>query len=276
MIEETLPADVDGTVDPGVVDLSAPVRLGQTAEGQRFFAVVSSGSAATTWLATALNSHPQIFCVHAFNVALRKHCDPGVRVRGLDYAGLIQRLAVHYPLAGDVHGFRPKEIPLLERAFGPTFAAAVLVREPIARLKSQLARTALRPSNLANVDRLVERLQLPLRDLDDETRIFVHFTLKLNLILREQRHGPVYRMEDVTRRAEVLGELVAHLGGGTIVADSGWLERTVGLPPVRLARLEKLELTRRHEEIIAMAVQPEAWAAYEELGYERPSFVAAA
>src|SRR5688572_5871200 len=41
------------------------------------FGVISWGCAATAWLAGTLNSHPDIFCVHAGNLAL--HTLAGVR-----------------------------------------------------------------------------------------------------------------------------------------------------------------------------------------------------
>ena len=267
----------EGADAPLVVRYGKTWPRGRRLDGSKFFAVLSWGCAGTTWLAKALNSHPEIFCVHGVNFALRVGSEPRLQFEGVEYAAFVERLARYYPVVGDVHGLNPSDMVPLRKKLGAAFACAVLVREPIERLKSRLSFRGLptRRPNLDLVDELMERLELPLADLDEEGRFFVHSANMLNTILREQEHGPVYRMEDVTTSPKVFAELLVHLTGGVIEPDPVWLDWTLRVPAVRVAPTEKPDLTDEQWELLARVVQPEAWAAYEAVGYERPTFVAA-
>jgi hypothetical protein len=102
------------------------------------FAVVSWGCAATAWLAKILNSHPEIFCVHA----LRSYWTTLGQATGLDDLTYMQVIASQghaHKAAGDVHGIDRANIPTLRQAFGPRFNAVVVVRHPLPRLCSLLA-----------------------------------------------------------------------------------------------------------------------------------------
>ena len=274
---DTTPEEVGAAPDP--VELTTPWPPGRLRDGTRFFSVLSWGCAGTTWLAKALNSHPEIFCVHCFNVELRRRSNPNVRTQGVDYAGLIERAGSDYRFLGEVNGFTADDIPLLRNALGPSFSIAALVREPIARLRSHLAFRGLpekvQRARLDHVDDLVKRRGLPFTDLDPELRFFIHSANMLNTILREQQQGPVYRMEDVTARPDVFADLFVHLTGGELEAEPWWIEMAAHLPPIRVAGGPKPELTEQQQEIVSIVVRPAAWAAYEELGYERPGFLPA-
>jgi hypothetical protein len=208
------------------------------------FAIVSWGAAATTWLAKSLNTHPEIFCFHAANVPLLKF-EPGFRLDGVRYAALILRAAEGYKVGGDVHGFPRRDIPELKKTFGDGFSSAVLVRDLMARLRTQLALFN-RPRN-RNEPRFVEPIvayiggvaaatgvDLPDGDLD--AIFFLHAVNLLNAVTEEREVGPIYRNEYVTTRPEALTGLVEHLGGGRMEADRRWVEETLALRRVKHER----------------------------------------
>jgi hypothetical protein len=269
---------VSAAEKPGRVDLNVPWPAYRPADGPwHLFAVSSWGFAATTWLAKVLNDHPEIFCVHALNVVLRQECEPGLDVKGLDYAGLIGRIASGYRFVGDVHGFSPAEIKLLGETFGDKFSGVVLVREPVDRLRSYLAFWATRPhlrADVASVDELAAARGLD-PPADDDARFFIQAANMLNRIGIEQDAGPIYRMEDVTTQAEALASLVAVLTGNKAKPNPAWVTAALATGARRAAPGPKPDLTEAQLEIVARTVLPESWRHYEALGYPRPSFVAA-
>ncbi len=260
----------------GRVDLRVPWPAARLAGGPwHLFAVSSWGFAATTWVSKVLNDHPEIFCVHGFNIVLRQECEPGLDFGGLDYASLIAGLASGYRYMGDVHGFAPSEIEQLAETFGDNFSSVVLVREPIERLRSYLAFWATRPQlrpSVASVDELaaVRGLDPP---ADDDARFLIHAANMLNRIGIEQRLGPIFRMEDVTTDADALSSLVAAVTGGKARPNPQWVAAALATGPRRTAPGPKPDLSEAQLEIVARTVLPENWEHYEELGYPRPSSV---
>jgi len=76
------------------------------------FSVVSWGCAGTAWLARALNSHPDVFCVQSANHYLQSM--RGVApMDGLEYLHLIAAIATGHQAVGDVHGISRHLIPEL-------------------------------------------------------------------------------------------------------------------------------------------------------------------
>src|SRR5438552_9687347 len=114
--------------------------LERNAEGDRpdLFAVVSWGCAATKWVATTLNAHPQVLCLH--NLRFYQECfTPNQpRLTDLPYMNMLQYAGRGYVLAGDVQGIDRANVPLLKEHFGERFRAAAVVRDPHKRLLSQL------------------------------------------------------------------------------------------------------------------------------------------
>jgi hypothetical protein len=241
------------------------------------FAVVSWGAAATTWLAKSLNTHPEIMCLHAANIPLLKF-EPGFRLEGIQYAAFILRAADGYKVGGDVHGFPRWDIPVLKESFGEGFSSAVLVRDPIARLRSQLAFFK-RPANRGEAH-FVEPIRAYIGDVaaaagvevelaDIDAILFLHAANMLNAVTDEQDIGPLYRTEDVTTQPQVFAELVEHLGGGRIEADGRWVDETLALHPVNTNPPAPLELSDWQRDALSKVVSPKAWELYEELGYRR-------
>lgn len=240
------------------------------------FAVVTWGCTASSWLSRALNSHPDIFCVHSSNGfwnALGKapHLD------GPAYLRLIASQGYAHKAAGDVHGVSRFAIPALKAELGDAFGCAVVVREPIVRLHSQLALfKRFESSGAWQVEYLeqmiAEKLTLP--DQSYPTRLFVHGVNMLNAIVEEHSLAPLYRTEDLTRKPETLCHLIETLTGGKVEPTYDWAQTAIAQGKVNAHRTstEPPKFEDWQMDVIHKVVQPEAWELYAELGYPIPNF----
>ena len=239
----------------------------------RLFAVVSWGAAATKWLAKALNSHPDMLCLHAGTNALSRF-GPGIDSR--QYYHALSVLAHGYRAVGDVHGIARHHIPALKEAFGDRFNAVVLVREPVARVRSLMALfeqfRGLDGWNLSYVEEMIETKQLRLPP-GEESRMFVHAANMLNAIAEEKVVGRVYKTEDLTSSAETLAALVRDVSGGDIEPAAEWLASCLRSPRVNVHSTRQEWLPSDWQlEVLRAVVTDDAWSMYEELGYPVPSF----
>jgi hypothetical protein len=251
-----------------------------TRDGVHLFSIVSWGAAATAWVAKALNAHPEIFCVHASAIVFLRF-QPAIRLDGVHYGAFLVRGAGAHKVVGDVHGVPGSEISALGEAFGPHFSAAVLVREPLPRLISEIAHFATFAKtglsmDVSYIERVIEKAGLVLPASDPKwSRLFVHGVNMLNAIIDEREVGPIYRVEDLTGDPGTLGELIRHISGGRIDPDPAWVAKTLELERVNVHRQPKdSELSAWQIEVIQKVVKPEAWECYEQLGYRRPEFLA--
>ncbi len=246
----------------------------------RLFSVISWGCAATHWLARALNSHSDIFCVHAGNFSLHQY-GRAPYLDGAEYLRVIGALGTSYAAAGDVHGVDIRTIAETRDAFGDQFGCAVVVREPIARLHSQLA---LFKANLQNRGWSVDHVEhfinqgvaLPVDNY--ETRLTLHGIWMLNMIVREQATARVWRCEDLTTKPDALAEFATELTGGAIPIDLSWARAAVGAPRVEQHANSGHKPAERQLEdwqidAIRRIVEERAWDLYSELGYPRPNFL---
>ena len=104
----------------------------------QLFSVISWGCAATAWLAAVLNRHPDIYCVHDANHSW--HVLGNIeKLDGVPYLRIIGKQGHAHAAAGEVHGVSRHLVSECRRTFGDKFNAAVVVREPISRIYSQLA-----------------------------------------------------------------------------------------------------------------------------------------
>lgn len=237
----------------------------------RLFSLVSWGCAATSWTARTLNSHPDILCLDAANTSW-SYVTGGDLLDGFSYLRLIAQQGSFYRSAGDVHGISRSWIPQIRTALGDTFRSAVLVREPMARLRSQLAFFAvyehLRHWDVSYLMPIVESLGLSIPDTDYSTMLFLHGANMLNAIVEEESIGPIYRSEDVTSDPEALMSLVNHLTGSAVEIDDAWVARAVGSGKVNEhTKGEIAALAEWQKSALEKIVQPEAWAIYYRLGY---------
>ena len=253
-----------------------PRLLDMEIAGARIFAVESWGSTGTHWLAHALDSHPQIRCFHAMNGTAWRMTG-GRRLDGVEYAEMLAAQRLGYPVVGDVHGFARTSIAEVKRELGDLFRSAVLVRDPIARYRSQLGlfrhgewrrwATNGRLWNIDYVKPIARDAGIELKD-DYDQMLVVHAACMLNVILEELALGlgPVVRMEDVVSIPEVLLSLVSTLTADEVDSGRSWAEQAVGGQPLeRHARGEAL--TPHELDVLERIVKPEAWEAYRRLGY---------
>ena len=240
------------------------------------FAVVSWGCAATSWLARALNSHPDIYCEHAANVAWNRFAQAQVP-DGIGYLRVIAAQASAYKAAGDVHGISRNDIPRLRSLLGDAFEAAVLVRDPLLRLQSQAAlfkRWNYRMwGDLAYVDAVMMHNGIDPATLSIEQRHFVHGVLCLNAITDEQTVGRVFRSEELTTDPEALADFVALLTRKCVVPSVDWAKRAIAVGPVNTHRTGISAFGQWEKDVIRRCVTREAWTAYEMLGYAIPDFL---
>ncbi|HWY72868.1 MAG TPA: hypothetical protein VNW98_04440 [Burkholderiaceae bacterium] len=250
------------------------------ADKARVFAVVSWGCAATNWLARALNSHPDIFCVHAGNFYWH-HYGRAPYLDGPEYLATIREMGSSYASAGDVHGVDLRAISAIRETFGDQFACAIVVREPIARLYSQVAlfksNLHTRAWNVDYVQRFIDQgIALPVDSY--ENRLTLHGISMLNSIVTEQATARVWRCEDLTTQPEALAEFVSEITGGSVSVDPGWAQATVALPAVfQHAKSDQPLADRRPQDwqvdAIRKIVLPKAWNLYSQLGYVVPDFL---
>lgn len=242
--------------------------------------MISWGCAATHWLARALNSHADIFCVHAGNFTWHQH-GRAPYLDGPEYLRVIGALGTSYAVAGDVHGIDIRTIKETREVFGDQFGCAIVVREPIARLQSQLAlfraNLQTRGWNVDHVQHFINRgVVLPVDNY--ETRLTLHGIWMLNSIIGEHPVAKVWRCEDLTTKANVLAEFATYITGGAVPIDLSWASAAVGSP-----RVEQHVSTDRRAgyplfddwqiEALRKIVEPKAWELYSELGYPLPDFL---
>jgi hypothetical protein len=247
-------------------------RLEKTRHGQ-LFAVVSWGCAATRWLAKVLNSHPEILCLHhGIGAVASFHSS----MDSLQYFRVLSMLGHEYNAVGDVHGLPRAEISKLKEAFGGRFNAVIVVREPVARLRSQMALygefQGLVAWDLSYVDTLIKSENIPVNS--EESRMFVHAANMLNAVTEEISYGTIYKAEDLTTNPNILAALIAEISGGQIATNREWLETCLGLRKVNThVKREAWALTDWQVDVVRAVVRPESWKIYEELGYVTPPFV---
>jgi hypothetical protein len=245
---------------------------------QFLFSVVSWGAAATEWLAMTLNSHPDILCYHSVNTSWAKF-GGAASLDGWKYLRLVGVSGPSYTACGDVHGISLGSIPGLREILGEHFNCAIVVREPLPRLCSQIALFQRSPIkswwNVDYVQTFIDRgVRLPRDDID--SRLFLHGVNMLNSIIQEETVAPIWRAEDLTTDAAMLARFVEELTRRRVQVEPEWANRAVRRPP-----------SNRHRAVTATAHQFEpwqvaainqivdarAWRGYQRLGYEIPEFV---
>ena len=249
----------------------------RTYHSERVFSVISWGCAATAWVARTLNSHPDIFCVHASNTAWQI-LGGKPRLDGAPYLHIIRAQGQGHLAAGDVHGVSRHLVPHLRAVFGDRFGAAVLVREPMARLKSQLALfdefSNYRKWEIGYIDAIIRLKDLSLPDEEYHTKLFVHGVNMLNAIVEERAVGEIFRAEDITTAPEALRKLVNHVTGGAISPSLDWSRQAIGVRRSNShAGGRRVVFSDWQTETLRKVVEPEAWNLYSQLGYQPPDFL---
>ncbi len=245
------------------------------------FAVVSWGCAATNWIAKVLNSHPEIFCVHAGNFFWQTFGN-APSVDGVEYLEIIALQGSASIATGDVHGVSRDSIADLQHHFGDNFRAAIVIREPIPRLLSQLALfdkfAKFRTWDIGHIDQVIRELELELPNESYETKLFVHGVTMLNAITEECEIAEVYRSEDLTSNATHLTGFASNLVGAKVELTHEWAEVCIRMRKVNSHRGQTSKTRSLQDwqlKVINKVVLPESWRLYEEYGYQTPEFVTA-
>ena len=236
------------------------------------FSVVSWGCAGTAWLARALNSHPDVFCVQGANHYLQSM--RGIApMDGLEYMHVLAAIATGHSAVGDVHGISRHLIPELRENYGSIFSVAVLVRDPLPRTRSQLALFKTLPDtatwDLGYVDAIAVQCGRQPDTLTQDDRLKLHAFNMLNNIVDEQATGPVYRIEDLIRNRDSMASLLQHLTCGRLQSPSWWLDYVQQLPALNghNDRSRGDDLSAADLNLLAQVVTKESKALYRELGY---------
>ena len=242
------------------------------------FSVVSWGCAATDWLAMTLNSHPDIFCMHCANMAWQKF-GGAPPLDGWKYLRVVSTSGRGYKACGDVHGISRDQIADLREKLGRSFNCAIVVREPLPRLRSQLALFEESAFRVAwNVDYVQQFIDAGVRLPEDNilNRLFLHGVNMLNSVIQEDTVASIWRSEDLTSDPARLTEFIEELTGGNVEVEAEWASRAVRRPRSNVHGASA-DAPRPFEpwqmEAIKGVVDPAAWSIYERLGYSRPDFV---
>ncbi|MGH7048671.1 MAG: hypothetical protein ACREE2_20040 [Stellaceae bacterium] len=238
------------------------------------FSVISWGCAATGWLAYTLNSHPDIYCVHAANVFWSRLGEQRY-IDGISYLRIIGSQGYAYKAAGDVHGVSREAVAALRKEFGEDFGCAVVVRDPLPRLRSQLALfEALNYDrrswgDLEYVDGVCRNSGLNPERLSDERRFFVHGVNMLNAVTDEASTARVYRSEDLTSVPGKLRQFALEITNHNVSVSKEWAEEAVARRPINAhVSCSARQFDRWQRHVIQSVVTPEAWEIYRSLGYE--------
>jgi hypothetical protein len=239
----------------------------------RMFAVVSWGAAATQWLAAAFNDCPGVFCLHSGHTVWRIFADVA-KMDGLRYLQIVGMQGCSARLAGDIHGISSHDIPSIKQFFGDTFRSAVLIRDPLPRLQSQLAVlekfSDFRP--MGDLEYLDDAFPDALKRLptgDYVERLFVHAANMLNGIIYEISVGPVFRMEGLTQDAAMLRSALEHLSAGEISPPPEWASKWTNSRFARNKHSDGPRLLKPWQaDVLRAIVKPEAVQLYESFGYD--------
>lgn len=240
----------------------------------RVFAVLTWGLSASTWLACALNAHPDIFCVHAANAPWSTFAGAR-RLDGPEYLNLLAREGYGCIAAGDVHGLNRDDLARCRAVFGNSFGSAITVREPIARVRSSFGHFDGDPDYRPDVSPVQKWLDLGIRLPADtyEARREVLGIAALNTIELEWGVAKIWRSEDLTGNSTRLCEFIAELTHDSVMPDLPWADSIIRKPRVNSHGGRRRQLEAWHIEAIRKIVTPRAWDYYAQLGYPRPDFL---
>jgi hypothetical protein len=257
-----------------MLDRNAPSIAGLR-QSPHVFSVVSWGAAATTWLASALNDCPDVFCLHAANRVWSRLSGASV-VDGLLYLQIVGRLGYTAKAAGDVHGISRDHIGSIKEHYGEAFRCAVFVRDPLPRLASQLALFSQYPDSdprqtYGDLSYLNDKLPKAVKQLPSgkyEELLFLHAANMLNAIIDETSVGPIWRMEDLTTSPTELINAVHYLTSDSVAPPVDWANKWAGHRKLNQHAKATIDLSSWQRRVLASAVRPDAITAYRALGYE--------
>jgi hypothetical protein len=200
-------------------------------------------------------------------------------IEGWEYLRTLAVQCWSYHACGDVHGISLESVPDLRTKLGEGFNCAIVVRDPLSRLKSQMALFEEFPVksvwNVGYVQRFIDQgVRLPHDDL--ENRRFLHGVNMLNKVIEEERAAPIWRSEDLTSDPSALCGFIEELTHGHVRVEPEWAERAVRRPASNQHSRPKdsaREFQPWQIEAMIKIIEPDAWRIYEKLGYKTPDFI---
>lgn len=218
-----------------------------------------------------MDRHPDIFCTHAANLAWHILGDVE-RLDGVRYLRVIGSQGHSHLAAGDVHGVSRHHVPQIREAFGQQFNAAVVIREPFARIRSQIGLFEQYQQreywDLSDVNQVLATNSVTLPSDSYRCRFFVHAVNMLNAIVEEVNVGRIFRSEDLTRHPDVLGDFIDEITRGKVVASAEWLRSVIETPRINAhSDQASFQFEDWQCEVIQKVVRPKAWELYQALGY---------
>lgn len=237
----------------------------------RLFAVVSWGATATHWLFRVLNAHPKIFCFHhllsSINMTKRLEMNP------IEYMTTIAHSGAGFQLAGDVHGIELEWLPKMHARWPDRFRAAIMVRNPVQRVRSAYALWDNKLGVNSGVDILKPDCSQEKGEEADakERELFTHFMTLINRISEERKYGHIYLMEKLTTDLEELNLLLGHLTEGELKfeSDDDLFEHGPGHMKKKDSPEEAFtSLPEWQREMFVQLLTPKARWSYEDLGYD--------
>ena len=234
----------------------------------QLFAVVTWGCSGSTWFAKILNSHPDIFCLHAYNQHIALTTDTEAN-EGIEYLKSISISAHGYKLAGDIHGINRAEIENIRNYFNEQINVAILIRNPLDRLKSMYANMLVYGGGTGNYKYIKDRLmELNYKSLSKEVVLFAHSINMLNAIIDESKFSDfIIEMEKLNDK-KYLKQTIETLSRGSLQIEDDWLEN-LNITPFN-SHIGKKCITQfsdTEKELIALILDDRALGIYEEIGY---------
>jgi len=189
----------------------------------------------------------------------------------------LAKIGDSYQAAGDVHGITRHKVPELRNKFGNKFNAAVLVREPISRLKSQVGffteKLTYKLWNIDYIDDIIKTKNLGLPKNDYEHKLFVHGANMLNAIIDEVNVGKIFKSEDLTTNYNVFRTFVQEITNDKVSVDEELFSKILKIERINIHRKTGIKFEDWQIDVIKKVVDEKAWKLYSELGYSKPDFL---
>ncbi len=237
------------------------------------FAVITWGASGSHWLAKTLNHHPDISAFHHLRSAVEIWSNHQQPIDDLSAMRMVNMLGSSSLCAGDVHGISRESVQSLREEFDDRIRFAVLVREPIARLRSQFGLFAklarYRRWDVTYARELLERHEIRIPAPTYESLLQVHGINMLNAVVEEREAGPIFRLEDLVREEGNLRDLVAHLSQDSLdwsATQEEFVART------NQHATEEVRFEFWHQDVMDALIGEQTRSAYESLGYGPNSF----
>jgi hypothetical protein len=255
--------------------------------GRILFVGFCWGAAGSTWLARVLNSHEDVLCLHAPIMPRYDHLETADSLELIDTVVTRFSLGGTYPVVGFTHGIAVESYGALLEKYGARLRCFTLTRNPIARIRSAVAKYVSdaghhrddprwRHEYAASYDLLRRGAAGPFPDDFDSLAFYKACTMVNSIVWERQQPFPLFRLEDLVARTADVQALLAHVSDGACRLEERVIEKLQRLV-VRphAASLESAEETYRswraeHRAAFHHLVTGPACELYRELGYELP------